>query len=272
MQDFSASPREMVASFWRNRQLIKALVQRDVIGRYKGSYLGILWSFFNPILMLAVYTFVFSVVFKARWSGISETKTEFALILFVGLIVFNLFSECITKAPNLIISNVNYVKKVIFPLEILPVVSLGSGLFHMIISLIVCSLFHLLFFGPMPWSVLLLPLVLLPLIFFILGLSWCLASLGVYFRDISQVVMVSVPALMFLSPVFYSINSLPKWLQPILALNPVAPSIEFIRQIFIWGETPSWYFFSIYFFCTLIFSFISFMWFQLTRKGFADVL
>ena len=137
MQDFSASPREMVASFWRNRLLIYSLSKREVIGRYRGSYFGILWSFINPLFMLAIYTFVFSMIFKARWNAESDSRTEYALILFAGLLVFNLFSECITKAPSLIQSNVNYVKKVVFPLEILPWVTLYSALFHGAISLIV---------------------------------------------------------------------------------------------------------------------------------------
>ena len=136
MQNFSASPREMVASLWRNKGLIRNLVHREVVGRYKGSMLGIFWSLATPIFMLAVYTFVFSVVFKARWgAGGSDSKTEFALVLFAGLMIFNLFSECVGRAPGLILANVNYVKKVVFPLEVLPWVSMGSALFHFVVSL-----------------------------------------------------------------------------------------------------------------------------------------
>ena len=120
MQLFSIAPREILASLWRNRYLIKKSIQREVVGRYRGSFLGIFWSFFHPMFMLAVYTFVFSVVFKARWQSGSDSKTEFALILFSGLMVFNLFSECINRAPSLILAHASYVKKVVFPLEILP--------------------------------------------------------------------------------------------------------------------------------------------------------
>ena len=134
MHYFSANPREAFMSFWRNRLLISNLVYREVVGRYKGSVLGILWSFVNPVFMLAVYTFVFSVVFKARWNAGSDSKTEFALVLFAGLIVFNLFSECVLRAPTLILSNVNYVKKVVFPLEILSWVNVGGALFHFFVS------------------------------------------------------------------------------------------------------------------------------------------
>lgn len=135
MLNFSTSPKEMLNSVWRNRGLIRALVQREIVGRYRGSIMGMLWSLFNPIVMLVIYTFVFSVVFKARWSVDSSSKTEFALMLFAGLIVFNLFAECINRAPGLIIGNVNYVKKVVFPLEILPWVTLGAAMFHFLVSL-----------------------------------------------------------------------------------------------------------------------------------------
>jgi ABC-type polysaccharide/polyol phosphate export permease len=136
MRDFPATPIEMVASIWRNRSLIHAFAKREVLGRYRGSALGLLWSFFNPLLMLTVYTFVFSVVFNARWGGGSSSKVEFALVLFAGLIVFNLFAECIGRAPSLIISNPNYVKKVVFPLEILPFVALLAASYHALLSLV----------------------------------------------------------------------------------------------------------------------------------------
>jgi lipopolysaccharide transport system permease protein len=134
----SPTPAAMFASLWRNRQLIWQMTRREVVGRYRGSVLGLAWSFFNPVLMLIVYTFVFSVVFKARWnvSG-DESKTDFAIILFTGMIVFNLFAEIVNRAPGLIIYNVNYVKKVVFPLEILSWVALGSVLFHSLVSLFV---------------------------------------------------------------------------------------------------------------------------------------
>src|SRR2546422_551628 len=116
----STTPRELVASFWRNRQLIVQMTRREVLGRYKGSLMGLAWSFFNPVLMLSVYTFFFSVVFKSRWGGGGEeSKASFAVILFVGMIVHGLFTEVINRAPSIILSNVNYVKKVVFPLETL---------------------------------------------------------------------------------------------------------------------------------------------------------
>lgn len=272
MQNFSASPKEMLASIWRNRELIATLVKREVLGRYRGSIMGILWSFFNPVFMLIIYTFVFSVVFKARWSGGSDSRTEFALVLFAGLIIFNLVSECINRSPGLILGNINYVKKVIFPLEILPVVSLGAALFHALISLVVWLIAYCIFFGAPHSTVLFTPLIILPLLFFILGLSWALAALGVYIRDISQFVGMAMTVLMFLSPIFYPITAIPERYQFFIQLNPISPAIEEMRQVLYWGEVPNFEIWFVYLLSSLAIAFLGFTWFQKTRKGFADVL
>jgi lipopolysaccharide transport system permease protein len=272
MQHFHTSPKEMMASFWRNRGLLGALVQREVVGRYRGSFIGIVWSFFHPVLMLAVYTFVFGVVFKARWNPASDSKSEFALVLFAGLIVFNLFAECASRSPSVILSNVNYVKRVVFPLEILPGVALGSALFHAFISICVWLGAYALVFGTPHATVLLLPLVLLPLLLFILGLTWFLAALGVYLRDISQFIGIAITALMFLSPLFYPASALPPGYQGLLLLNPLTPAIEQARDVMFWGRMPD--------LTTLLGSmagaaicaWLGFAWFQKTRRGFADVL
>jgi lipopolysaccharide transport system permease protein len=272
MQDFSASPKEMIASLWRNRGLIKVLINREVLGRYRGSFMGILWSFFNPVFMLVVYTFVFSVIFKARWGGSGDSKTEFALVLFAGLMVFNIFSECISRAPNLILSNVNYVKKVVFPLEILPWVSMGSSLFHSLISLFVWLIAYVVFFGLPPLSALYLPLVIAPLVLFVMGLSWGLASLSVYLRDVSQFIGIITTALMFMSPIFYPVTALPEEYQVFLLFNPLTPAIEQTRAVLFWGVAPDYKVLIIYTLVAVIVAWAGFAWFQKTRRGFADVL
>jgi lipopolysaccharide transport system permease protein len=272
MQHFSVSPGEMIASLWRNRYLVKKSIQREVVGRYRGSLFGILWSFFNPVFMLSVYTFVFSVVFKARWHSGNDSKTEFALILFAGLIVFNLFAECVNRSPGLILANVNYVKRVVFPLEILPWVSLGGALFHALVSLGVWLIAYIILFGIPHATISLLPIVILPLLFFIVGISWGLASLGVYLRDVSQVIGIITTALMFLSPIFYSTSSLPEKFQILLQLNPLTPVIEQARDILFWGKLPDMKIICIQLLCSLLVAWLGFAWFQKTRKGFADVL
>jgi lipopolysaccharide transport system permease protein len=272
MQDFSASPREMVASFWRNRSLIYALSKREVVGRYRGSLLGLLWSFFNPLFMLVVYTFIFSEVFKARWNADSESKTEFALMLFAGLIMFNLFAECINRAPSLILSNINYVKKVVFPLEILPFVTLLSGMYHALISLVVWFIAYAIFFGAPHVTALYLPLLIAPFALFIMGLNWFLASLGVYLRDVSQFIGVITMSMMFLSPIFYPATALPETYRHWLYLNPLTPAIELIRDVLFWGKAPNVGLLGLYWLATAAISWLGFAWFQKARKGFADVL
>ncbi|MGY3258745.1 ABC transporter permease [Pseudomonas chlororaphis] len=268
----SISPATLIRSIRSNRSLIFNLIRREVSGRYRGSALGLLWSFFNPVLMLAVYTFVFSVVFKARWVGGTGSKTEFALVLFSGLMVFNLFSECINRAPTLIIGNVNYVKKVIFPLEILTCVALGSAAFHLLISLLVWLIFYVLFFGMPHATILLLPFVLLPLVLLTLGLSWLLASLGVYLRDVSQVVGIITTVLMFLSPIFYPVVSLPESYRPFMLISPLTFVIEQARDVMIWGRPIDLQGWVVHTSLSGLVACLGFAWFQKTRKGFADVL
>ncbi|RKD55180.1 lipopolysaccharide transport system permease protein [Rhizobium sp. WW_1] len=240
--------------------------------RYRGSIFGILWALFNPLLMLVVYTFVFSVIFKARWGGGGDSKTEFALLLFLGLIVFNIFSECVSKAPATIVSNGNYVKKVIFPLEILPWVNIFVALVNALISLSVWIVAFIFLFGiPSPY-LLMLPLVILPLVLFIMGLSWCLASLGVYIRDVSQLVSIVVTVTMFLSPIFYPISALPERFQSIVLLNPLATVIEQMRQILFWRQPTDLTYYWLELLGSAIVAWLGFAWFQKTRKGFADVL
>lgn len=272
MQKFDTSPFDLAASLWRNRALILALIRREVVGRYRGSVIGMAWSFFNPVFMLAVYTFVFSVVFEARWGGGAGSRTEFALVLFAGLMAFNIFAECVNRAPSLIMANANYVKKVVFPLEILPVVAMGSAFFHGVVSLAVWLLFYLVFFGMPPLTAVLLPIVIMPLLLFTLGVSWLLASLGVYLRDVTQIMGVVTTALMFLSPVFFPVSALPQDYQPWLRANPLTPTIEQVRDVLIWGKVPDLAFLAAAFLGALLMAWLGFAWFQKTRKGFADVL
>lgn len=269
---FRSSPLAIVSSLWHHRKLILNLTRREVVGRYKGSLFGILWSFFNPVFMLFVYTFVFSFVFNARWNAASTSRTEFALVLFAGLIVFNFFSECAMKAPGTILSNVNYVKKVVFPLEILPVVNAASALFHALISTVVWLLFYLIERGLPPLTVLWFPLIMLPLFLFSTGIGWLLSALGVFLRDVGQFISLFVTALMFLSPIFYPVTAVPAAWRPLLNLNPLAPAISQFRDIFYWGVSPAPGLYLSYLAGCALFAWLGFFVFQKTRKGFADVL
>jgi lipopolysaccharide transport system permease protein len=273
----AAQPTSLAAlgkSLWRNRQLIVQMTKREVVGRYKGSAMGIAWSFFNPVFMLVVYTFVFSEIFKSRWGGVGgdDSKTQFAVVLFVGMIVLSLFSEVINRAPSLILSNVNYVKKVVFPIEILPIIAMGAALFHSLVSLCVLLVAFVIFNGYLHWSVAFLPLVMLPLVILSTGISWMLASLGVFLRDVGQTVGILTTVLMFLSPVFYPVTAVPERFRPFILANPLTFIIEQSRDVLIWGRLPNWIGLGLYTLVATIFAWAGFAWFQKTRKGFADVL
>lgn len=269
-----ASIVSLLNSAWRNRRLIFQMAKRDVIGRYKGSVVGLAWSFFNPIFMLVVYTFVFSEIFKSRWSGPqgSESKTEFAIVLFVGMIVLNLFSEIMNRAPGLITSNANYVKKVVFPIEILPIVATAVALFHSLISLAVLVVAFVCFNGYIHPTAIFILLILLPLVVISTGIAWILASIGVFLRDVGQTVGIITSVLMFLSPVFYPINVVPDRFRFLIMLNPLTFIIEQARDVLVWGHMPNWIGLGGYALAAVITAWIGYAWFQKTRKGFADVL
>ena len=264
----------LARSLWHNRSLIVQMSKREVVGRYKGSTMGLAWSFFNPVFMLVVYTFVFSEIFKSRWggAGLEESKTQFAIVLFVGMIVLGLFSEVVNRAPNMVLANVNYVKKVIFPLEVLPWVAFGSAVFHSLISLGVLLLVQLVLAHQLVWTALLFPFVLLPLVFITMGFSWFLASLGVYVRDIGQMMGMFTSVLFFLSPIVYPVSSLPEKYQGWMQFNPLAFTIEEGRNTLIFGKVPDFFHWALMLSAGLVIAFAGFAWFQKTRKGFADVL
>ena len=258
---------------YSHRQLIVQMIRREVIGRYKGSVIGLGWSFLNPILMLVIYTFIFSVVFKARWGdGASDTKTQFALLVFVGMIVQGLFTEALNRAPSLIINNTNYVKKVVFPLEILPVISLGAALFHATVSVLVLLVAFIFINGYLNWAIVFVPIIFLPLILLTLGVTWMLASLGVFMRDVGQTIGMFTTILMFMSPIFYPISALPPNFQKWMMLNPLTFIIEQTRAAVILGQEPNWLGLFFYSAISLIILWLGYAWFQKTRKGFADVL
>lgn len=264
--------RSLLASLWFHRQLIAQMTRREVIGRYKGSVMGLLWSFLNPVLMLVIYTFVFSVVFQARWGEGHETKTQFAVILFAGMIVHALFADILNRAPTLILSNANYVKKVVFPLETLVAVAAGSALFHAFASLLVLVGAMVVLHGQLSWTLVLVPVVLAPLLVLALALGWLLASLGVFLRDVGQMVGVLTTVLLFLSPVFFPVSALPEFLQPWMKANPLTFIIEQTRAVLIFGRLPDWMGLLQYFAIAVFAAWLGYAWFQKTRRGFADVL
>lgn len=267
------NPWRIVTNLWHHRELILQLTRRDVGQRYRGSYLGILWSFITPLAMLAIYTVVFALIFKARWRADRETSTlEFALILFAGLAAFNLFSEVTNRAAILVLQVPNYVKKVVFPLEILPVVSVSSSLVNSAITVALVILGDLVLLGHVSKTLWLLPLAYLPLLLLCLGVSWLVASLGVFVRDIGQGITILVQMLFFVSGVFYSAETAPEPIRTILLANPLAFILNSFRQVLLWGEIPDPVTWGLYTVAGALFAMFAYAWFAKTRGGFADVL
>lgn len=269
----SLTPMAMVRAPWRHRTLLFQLVRREILGRYRGSFLGIAWAVLHPLVLLAVYTFIFRVVFQARWGAEHATTEDFALMLFAGLVVFQLFAECFQRAPHLVLQNPNYVTKVVFPLEILPWVSLASAVFQAAIGFgVLTAATAILRPQALHWTALAVPVLLVPLCGVILGLSWFLAALGVYVRDLGPLVQLGTTVLMFLSPIFYPASALPERFRGLLALNPLLPSIEMVRDALLRGALPDPAVMLAWCAAGLLTAWAGFAWFQKTRTGFADVL
>ena len=256
---------------FRYFDLIMQLIKRDIDVRYKGSMLGMLWPLLTPLLTLAMYTIVFGYFLTSRWPGV-EGVTGFALILFPGLIVFTFFAETVNRAPILITSNPNFVKKVVFPLELLVWVPIGTAIFNLFLSVIAWSAIALIINGSLHWTMVFLPIVIVPFILCLLGITWFLSALGVYIRDIAQITMIITQALMFLSPVLYPLDKLPSWATNLIMLNPVTFIVEQSRLVMIDGVLPNFMGLLIYAGVSGLICWIGLSFFRAVRPGFADVV
>ncbi len=256
----------------RNRSLLWQFVKRNIAVRYRGSMLGLVWSFVQPLMMLCVYTFVFSVVFQARWDVKLTDKGAFAIIMFCGMALFNIFSESVSLCCGVITGNPNFVKKVIFPLEILPLTQTIASFILGTVWILLLFLGVIFIYGKLSFTMLLLPLVLIPLFLFTLGICFFVASLGVFVRDTSYAVQVILQVLFFMTPIFYRIEAIPPQYRWPLQINPLTTLIEQARRVFIFGTLPDWKFLGIGFLVSLIVLQLGFVWFCRTKKGFADVL
>lgn len=254
-----------------NTRLIIRLIKHDIEGRYQGSILGIVWSLVLPVLMLMVYAVVIGKFLNARWPGANGTG-EFALILFPGLMIFALFSECLNRAPSLILGNKNYVKKVVFPLMGMIFIPIGTALFHLSLSFVAWILISFVIQGFVPWTIIFFPMVLLPILILTLGLSWFLGSLGVYVRDVAQIMSVVTQVLMYLSPVLYPLDNVPKAYVSILMLNPLTFIVDQARRVMNYGQIPDFAGLAIYTLVASVICVLGYWFFRITKHGFADVV
>ena len=261
----------LFATLWRHRSLVLELTKREFSGRYRGSLGGIVWSFAQPLFLLAVYTIAFGVILKARW-GFSGNTSDYALMLFAGLIVFNAFSECLSKSSTLITDNPNFVKKVVFPLELLPVITVATVLIHALIGIAAWLVGYILLFGTPKASAVLFPLILVCFVPVLLGLGWLLSGLGVIVKDISQLTAMLSHTLLFLTPIFYSIEAAPPLLQNLLMLNPLTFIVEQFRLVLFYGQRPVLTGLAIYFVLACLFAWASLVLFRRLRPTFADMV
>jgi len=267
------NPLRPFRSLWSSRELLTQIVQRNIQSRYRASMFGLFWMMATPIFMLAVYTFVFSVIFKARWGdSFGDSKMAFALIIFCGLSIFNIFSEGIGSACTVIPSNKNYVKKVVFPLEILPVSSALTAFIFGLIWLGILLVGSLLVFHKIHITAICLPLILIPLLLITIGLSWATASLGTFFRDLQHAVGIILRMMFFMTPIFYSADRIPEKIRPILNANPLAGIVEQSRNILLFGKWPDWTQLGLLTVGSFLIFQAGYIWFMKTKRGFADVL
>ncbi len=235
------NPVRILLCIWAYRDLLSQFARREVASRYKGSYLGLFWSLIQPVLMLCIYTFVFGVIFRSRWPGVAEQGIAgYAVTLFCGVAAFNLLNESLGRSPGIIKENANLVKKVIFPVEILPVSLICSAIYHGSICFLILIATNLLVNMSLHYTIIMLPLVILPLILLLMGISWILAGLGVFLPDVQAIVSLLTTMWMFLSPVFYSTTMLPAKAQFLMQFNPMAFVVDNIRRVVMWGQWPEW--------------------------------
>jgi len=265
-------PVSLVRHLWRHREFISQLTRREIEGRYRSSLLGLTWSFINPIALLLVYTFVFGVVFRQRWGVHADGLGEYGLVLFAGMIAFGVFSECVNRAPGLIVSTPNYVKRVVFPLELLPLGVMGSALFHAGVSLSVLLVAAVVSGLPPRPSWLLVPLALAPVVLLSLGLLWILSSLGVFLRDLGYGVTLAVQVLFFLTPIFYPLDAIPDRFQVIARLNPLTSVVVAVRAAIFPGLEPLWADLAVSLGASGVLMLFGYAWFMRTRRAFGDVI
>lgn len=265
-------PHHVFTVLWRDRALAVEMAAREFKALYRTSFLGVVWALLNPLLALAVYTFVFGLVLKVKWQEEVAQVDEFALILFTGMIVFYFFADCILRSPGLMLENVNYIKMVVFPLEIMSWVVVAGAFIKAAVSFAILLIAIVVLHGVPPWTAIFLPLIIAPIVLLALAIVWFLSATGVYIRDLAQIVGPIVTLMFFLSPVFYPISALPEALQPVLYLNPVSFIIQQTRDVLLSGTMPNFWGLLVYFLVAWGAAWAGLFWFSRTKRGFADVL
>ncbi len=257
---------------WHYRQLVARLTVREVEARFRGSLLGKVWAGILPLCMLGFYTFVFGVLLKLHWPGLEGSTLQVALLYFSGLVLFDFVLECLMRAPALLAEQIAYVKKVLFPLEILAWVVVGSALFRVLVGSGILLAFYLAIDGLPPPSALAAPVLVLPLALVAVGCTWFLSAAGVFIRDFRHAVLVMAPVTMFFTPIFYPLSTISEPLRSLLYLNPLTFVVESVRATLFLGEWPNWLALALYTVVAWAFAWAGRSWFLFVRGEFADVV
>lgn len=262
---------EPLQGLYCRRKLIQLMVKRDLLGRYKGSFAGVLWTVVNPLALLFIYWFVFSVILRVR-IGPNGKPIDFVFYILAGLLPWMAFSEALIRSNTCILENVNLVKKVVFPLEILPVNKTLSSCINSLVGVLLLILLVLGNRGSVPWTVILLPAVILPQLLLTVGFGWFLAGLGVFIRDTNHVIGLVLTVWMFLCPIVYPENMVPKPLLRWFRLNPFLPVVTGYRSVLLDGTLPDACPWLCLLGISLLIFFLGYFWFIRTKKAFADVV
>lgn len=270
---FLSTPADIARSLANHRLILRQLVRRDILSRYRKSALGMLWALLTPLLTFVVYAYVFSAILKVRFpSRVPDMEYNYGIVLFSGLMLHFFITEVLTRSPVLVLENVNFVKKVVFPLEMLSLVTIGSAAVTLAFNFLVLLAAILVFNGALPWTVVFVPVVWIPFFAVVLGISWFFASLGVYLRDIGHVVGILSTVLLFGSPILFPPETLPEFLKTLIWLNPLSVPVHATRDLALWGVTPNLEHLAIYSAVAVVFLWCGAFWFQRTKRGFADVV
>ena len=251
--------------------LILSLARREFVARYKGSFLGILWAVVTPIVTIAIFTLIFAGIFGARF-GAGGTHWDYAIYLFCGLLPWTMFQETVQQSATTIVSHSNLVKRVVFPLETLPVAQALSSLINQMFGTLALIIATLVIHRRLHLTALWLPVLIIPQLLAAVGAAWLVASLGVFLRDISQGVALVLMAWMFLTPIIYPESIVPEGYRPFINANPFTALIRSHRRILLEGAPPDWAALAYFTAFAMVLFVFGYWWFARTRKNFADVI
>lgn len=273
LRTLGIGPLAPMFALFKNWNLLKRVTTQELATRYRESFLGPFWALLVPLAQLAVFTFIFGSVLKSRWPGVNHATLDFPLNLFCGIIIYTMLAETLTRSATIMVDNVTYIKRVVFPVEILPVSAVVVSAVNFLAAFILLVIFFAFSRLEIPLvAILMMPVILAPFFVMLAGLAWLIAATGVYLRDIRHAIGPVMSLMMFLSPVLFPIASIPEQYRIFIYLNPVAVPVEQMRLVLMQGGWPDFYVVGIYALISWVIAWGGHAWFSILRRGFADVV